>query len=51
MVAKSKEQFSERETRERFVAALRGARVAGPQHKETVTPKQPMPQRKKRPKK
>jgi hypothetical protein len=42
------EHFDPAEARQRFEAALRGARVAGPQHKESVTPKRPKPQRKKR---
>jgi len=48
MPEKKPMQFSEEETRRRFEAALRGARIAGPQHKESVTPKQTKPQRKKR---
>jgi hypothetical protein len=48
MDSKSEERFSEQETSKRFEAALRGARVAGPQHKESVTPKRDKPQRKKR---
>jgi hypothetical protein len=51
MDSKSDEQFSEQETRKRFEAALKGARLAGPQHKESVTPKRSKPQRKKRKKK
>jgi hypothetical protein len=42
------QQFSEKEARRRFEAALKGARIAGPQHKESVTPKRPKPQRKKK---
>jgi hypothetical protein len=43
--------FTREETARRFEAALRGARIAGPQHKESVTPKSKGPQRKKRKKK
>jgi hypothetical protein len=50
-MAKTSERFSDEETRRRFETALRGARLAGPQHKESVTPKRPKPQRKKRLKK
>ncbi len=45
------ETYSEKETRKRFEAALRGARLAGPLHKGSVTPKRFKPQRKKRKKK
>jgi hypothetical protein len=38
MDSKSNDQFSKQETQRRFEAALRGARIAGPQHK-SVTPK------------
>jgi hypothetical protein len=41
------DQYSDQETRKRFEAALRGARFAGPRHKESVTPKRASPQRKK----
>jgi hypothetical protein len=44
---KSDDQFSQEETHKRFVAALRGARIAGPQHK-SVTPKRKRKQRKKK---
>jgi hypothetical protein len=47
MDSKSPDKFSDRETQRRFEAALRGARIAGPQHKESVTPKRVKPQRKK----
>jgi hypothetical protein len=40
--------YTEEETQRRFEAALRGARIAGPMHKESVTPKRVSPQRKKR---
>jgi len=40
--------FTPRETQRRFEAALRGARIAGPQHVGSVTPKRAKPQRKKR---
>jgi hypothetical protein len=43
--------YTEEETARRFEAALRGARIAGPQHKESLTPKPTAPQRKKRKKK
>ena len=39
-------EFSQQETQRRFEAALRGARIAGAQHKESVTPKLSKPQRK-----
>jgi hypothetical protein len=42
-----RDQFTSDEAKLRFEAALRGARIAGPQHKESVTPKRPKPQRKK----
>jgi len=42
------EFFGEEETKRRVAAALRGARIAGAQHKETVTPTRTKPQRKKR---
>jgi hypothetical protein len=38
MDSKSDDKFSEQKTRERFEAALRGARLAGPKHKKTVSP-------------
>jgi hypothetical protein len=41
-------EYTEEEARQRFEAALRGARIAGPQHKGSVTLKRPKPQRKKR---
>jgi hypothetical protein len=44
-------EYTEEETRQRFETALRGARIAGPQHVESVTPKRAKPQRKKRLKK
>jgi hypothetical protein len=37
-------QFSKDEAEARFKAALRGARLAGPKHKESVTPKRRGPQ-------
>jgi len=40
------DKFSKEETEKRFAAALRGARIAGPRHIESVTPKRPKPQRK-----
>ncbi len=42
------DQFSEAETKHRFEAALRGARIAGPKHNESLTPKRVRTQRKKR---
>jgi hypothetical protein len=45
------EKYSETETKARFEAALRGARLAGPRHQESVTPKRAKPQRKKKRKK
>jgi len=39
--------YSEAETKKRMEAALRGARIAGPQHK-SVTPKRKPTQRKKK---
>jgi hypothetical protein len=35
----SDQSFTPAETSRRVEAALRGARIAGPQHKESVTPK------------
>jgi hypothetical protein len=43
--------YTEQEVTRRFEAALRGARIAGPQHKEIVTPKRAKSQQKKRAKK
>jgi hypothetical protein len=51
MAKASSDQFSDDETKRRFESALRGARIAGPRHVESVTPKKPKPQRKKRDKK
>jgi hypothetical protein len=45
---KKNEIFSEQETAQRFEAALRGARLAGPQHVESMIPKRGKKQRKKR---
>jgi hypothetical protein len=33
---KRSDQFSKRETQQRFDAALRGARIAGPKHNEDI---------------
>jgi hypothetical protein len=44
----SKDTYSKQEAARRFEAALRGARIAGPQHRESVTPKRAKVQRKKR---
>jgi len=41
---KSADQFNKEEAKARFEAALRGARIAGPKHKESVTPKRRGPQ-------
>lgn len=46
-----RKEFTPEEAKRRFEAALRGARIAGPQHVESVTPKRAKPQRKKRAKK
>jgi hypothetical protein len=48
MGTKPDDHYNKEETKQRFEAALRGARIAGPQHVESVTPKRPKPQRKKR---
>jgi hypothetical protein len=45
---KDTEKYSPEETQKRFVAALRGARIAGPQHEPSKSSK---PQQKKRKKK
>jgi hypothetical protein len=42
------EKFTPAETQRRFDAALRGARLAGPKHNESLTPKRVRKQRKKR---
>jgi hypothetical protein len=47
MPKKSDDQYTQKEAASRFEAALRGARIAGPQHNESVTPKRSKPQRKK----
>jgi hypothetical protein len=44
-------EYPKAEVQRRFEAALRGARIAGPQHQQIVTPKQTKLQRKKRKKK
>jgi hypothetical protein len=44
-MSKDKDQFSAMETEARVQAALRGARLAGPQHKKSVTPKRGKKQR------
>lgn len=41
-------KFSDAETQKRFEAALRGARIAGPQHVESLTPKRTKKQSKKK---
>jgi hypothetical protein len=47
-MAKQPEHYSEQESQRRFEAALRGARLAGPKHNESLTPKRVRPQQKKR---
>jgi len=42
------EQYNSDEARKRFEAALRGARIAGPKHNESLTPKRLRKQSKKR---
>jgi hypothetical protein len=42
---RANEEFPAKEAKDRFEAALRGARIAGPQHKESVTPKATKKQR------
>jgi hypothetical protein len=44
---KENDQFGPEETKRRMEAALKGARIAGPQHK-IVTPKRKKAQRKKK---
>ena len=44
MSKKPDDQYSKNETQQRFEAALRGARIAGPKHK-IVTPKKANKQR------
>jgi hypothetical protein len=41
---KVEDRYSENETQRRFETALRGARIAGPKHKESMTPKRRGPQ-------
>jgi hypothetical protein len=41
----AEDKFTDQEVRRRFEAALRGARIAGPQHKKSVTPKRGKAQR------
>jgi hypothetical protein len=38
-------EYTEQEVARRFEAALRGARIAGPQHAKSVTPKKAKAQR------
>lgn len=45
---KSVANYPPEEIKRRFETALRGARTAGPQHAESVTPKKRKAQRKKR---
>jgi hypothetical protein len=42
----SHDQYNAEEARKRFEAALRSARIAGPKHKKSVTPRRPQAQRK-----
>jgi hypothetical protein len=46
VMARDQEEYGTKEAKRRFEAALRGARIAGPQHKVSVTPKRPKVQRK-----
>jgi hypothetical protein len=39
MKDKKIDEYDEKESRLRFEAALRGARIAGPKHNESLTPK------------
>jgi len=48
MIGKEADQFSEADANRRFEAALRGARIAGPKHNESLTPKRVRKQSKKR---
>lgn len=43
-----RETFDPEETKRRFEAALLGARIAGPKHNESLTPKRVRKQSKKR---
>jgi hypothetical protein len=43
---KDHSNYSAEETQQRLEAALRGARIAGPKHNESLTPKRPKKQRK-----
>ena len=45
MKTKNPDQYSPKENNIRFEAALRGARLAGPQHMQSVTPKRASKQR------
>jgi hypothetical protein len=47
MPHKKDERYSAEETQIRFAAALRGARIAGAQHKESASPKKAKARRKK----
>jgi hypothetical protein len=42
------EQFSVEESKRRFEAALRGARMAGSQHRRNAAPKKSKPQQKRK---
>jgi hypothetical protein len=44
MKEKQSDKFNADEVQRRFEAALRGARIAGPKHKKSVTPKRRGPQ-------
>jgi hypothetical protein len=51
MSKQSDDQYTTEEARQRFEAGLRGARIADPTHKESVTPTRGKPQQKKKSKK
>jgi hypothetical protein len=51
MANQKTDHYSAKEAHERFEAALRGARLAGPKHNESLTPKRQRKQQKKRPNK
>jgi hypothetical protein len=48
MAPKQAGTFDDNEAKTRFEMALRGARIAGPKHNESLTPKRVRPQQKKR---
>jgi len=49
MTNRNDETFTPEETKQRLEAALRGARVAGPQQKKSVIPKRRRERKKKKP--